>query len=300
LIASAAVGGGLIFIDQVTAPTHTLNPSLISIDSTPDDGKSPTEEDVGAALLRALKHQMIVEINTWEFGWTPNDKLGMQLWDNRVNRQLGVQQATVKMMEELQNITTLGDGDDPSQIILSALGRLNTDPYLWFDPGFAESGYFDGFNHIESFIELVRSHKLGSDGKPLAVFNVTQEDKRDIFDALNDTIGMANGRLIKSGSLFNKWFTADDDVYYAKGVAIVVRDILAVMRESYAQEFRERGFLVNIDEAISELNSIVEFQPAVALTSESDSMIPDHRAKLTQQLTFVSGRFQNALKSYGK
>ncbi len=296
--AAAIVTGIFGGIDQATAPNFDVNPRLVAIDSTPDDGKPATENDIGIALLEATHNQFSAELATPVAGWTPNDVLGLQYWDNRVNRELGVRQATIAMMDELKNITNLGNNDVFDQRILNAQQGFNTNPYWWMDPGFAESGYNDAIESLDSFISDVRSSEIGSGAKHAAIINITNEDKKDIFVSLDEIFGIANGRLIESASLFGRWFQTDDDVYYAKGLALVVRDILVVMRNGYEGEFRQRGFLTNIDEALSELEGIISFHPVITFTSKDDSMIPDHRAKLSQKIGFVRGRLENAIRSY--
>jgi hypothetical protein len=176
---------------------------------------------------------------------------------------------------------------------------MNTDPYMWLDPGFAESGYYDAFAALDSFTADVRLGEVDSRGKRLFEFNIINSDQRDIFDALKAAIGIANGRLIDGGGTFDKWFTADDDFFYAQGIALVVRDVLVVMRYGYETELINRKVLVNVDEAISALDDIVETHPAIIFTSSMASMIPDHRAKISQKFSYAEGRLTNAVEAFG-
>lgn len=283
----------LVGIDQLTAPSFPVSKELAHIDSTPDDKKDPTMTDIGTALLLATAHQMEVELSTpYLIGWTPNDMFGGQWFDNRVNRQLGVRHAAIVMLLELQNITNYGDNDKVDPRIVSAYqGGFTFDPYVWMMPGWSESAYEEGIENIKSFVKDARA------GKPGVVINITNEDIHDIFFAVDEALRVPQGELIESSSLIS-WNKSDDEIFFAKGAAIVARDILVVMRQGYEKDIRARGALDNLDQAIVALEKVLAFQPSIVWAIGDDSQFPDHRANLSQYLQDIRSRMDNLQKAY--
>jgi hypothetical protein len=286
----------LVAIDQATVPDFTVDQWFVTIDSTPDDGKDPSDRDVGIALLTASYGQMEHELNEpYLIGWTVNDKLGMQFWDNRVNRQLGVRHAAIIMNKALAWVTNLGDSDKVDQRIVDAnQSGFAIDPELWqFWPiKSAEDFYGDGINSVKSFVADVEA------GKPDVTINIINEDKRDIFEAVNDALAVPHGRLIEETDK-TQWSKIDDDVFFAKGAAIVARDILVVMKHGFPNEIQRRGATENLDQAILALEKAITFHPwPWTMRGEDDAPFADHRAKLSQYYQDARKRIDNLVQAF--
>ena len=283
-------------IDQATVHNYTVDERFVNLDSTPDDGVQPTDRDVGVALLIASYNQMELELRTPALvGWTVNDKVGLQFWDNRVNRQLGVRHAAIIMNKELAWITNLGDSDKVDQRIVDAnQSGFAIDPYLWqFWPiPSAEDYYDDGIGYIQSFIADVVADKKN------VTINITNEDKRDIFDAVNETLAVPHGRLIEETDK-TPWAKIDDDVFFAKGAAIVARDMLVVMKHGFPAEIQRRGASENLDQAIVALEKAVNFHPwPWTMRGEDDAPFADHRAKISQYYQDARKRIENLTAAF--
>ena len=100
------IGGILIVIDQTTYPSFPVDDVFTTIDASKDGSTAK-----GNLMLTASYHQMEKELNS-TLGWTPNDILGGQFWDNRVNRQLGVRHGSIEL------VAVVGEADpaDPEVV----------------------------------------------------------------------------------------------------------------------------------------------------------------------------------------
>lgn len=287
---------GSIFVgfDQLLKPDFTVNQRFVEVDSTPNDGEVATDRDVGVALLTAAFYQMDRELNENPFlGWTANDKAGLQLWDNRVNRQLGVRHAANILYRELTWITNYGDSDmiDP-RILSAAESGIGFDPLGWNFPGIAaaESHYRSAIKNLNSFLDDVRNDR------PNVVINITNEDKRDIVEAADKALSVAHGRLVENASN-TPWTKIDDDLFFAKGAALVVRDVLVAFKHGFAAEMQRRGTTDNLNQAIRALESAINIHPWpwTMLGMGDSAPFADHRAKQSQYFQDARRRIENVV-----
>jgi hypothetical protein len=288
----AVVIASFIAVDQVTYPEFPVSEKFTTIDSTPNNGMPVGVNDIGNALLGASYHQMEAELSTpYLVGWTSNDMFGLQYFDNRLNRQLGVRHGAIVLLGDLADITKLGsiDKEDP-RIVNARQSGFAIDPELWVFPA-SEDSYWGG-------IELIKSYQsdVGT-GKPGVIINITNEDIISIFKTIDQILEVPQGRLIESNDI-TPLNEIDDHIFFAQGAAIVARDALVVMKSAYQAEIVKRGALEQIDEAIGALNKVLTFHPWVVLPGEEDSMFADHRAKLARYYSEARKRINNVEKAF--
>ena len=150
-----------VAIDQATYPSFPVSNEFVTIS---DKNAEPTVAKVGSALLTATYHQMEVEMDSTS-GWTPNDTLGLQAFDNRVNRQLGVRHASIELLSVLvPNITKFGsvDAEDP-RLTAARQGGFSNDPLSsdFTSFPFIETRYREGIDNIKSYQADVLAGKAG-------------------------------------------------------------------------------------------------------------------------------------------
>ena len=97
-------------------------------------------------------------------------------------------------------------------------------------------------------------------------------------------------------------FSADDAIYYAKGVVSVAGNVvrgLAAVDESVAV----RGGQENLDEALKRFDYIAEFDPLYVFAGGNtvgDAMMPNHVAALARHVDIVNNRINDMLASMEK
>lgn len=279
----ASLSAVLVAIDQSTKPDLTVSPNLLHVASGVDEEK-PTLRDVGVMLFETTYHQYEREMNSF-FGWTPNDMWGLQHWDNRVNRQLGVRYCSVELLRTLSPaISKFGSVDEEDTRLVTAHQRgLAYDPYDWIFP-MSESKIREGFHLIQDYQD-----DLLNDAVDNATINITARDLEIILLAIsgldNDDkqgiLEVPHSRLTKTNADVS-WTDLDDRVFFAQGCAVVARDALVVMRYAFEQKIIDAGAMENMNRAIQNLESATQFQPWWVMRGEWDSMFADHRAKMAR------------------
>ena len=276
----------LIVFDQATWETFEVNDQFTAIVSE-NEGKPPTVNDIGITLMSASYYQMERELRSLT-GWTVNDVLGLQTFDNKVNRQLGVRHASIELLSALSTaITKLGSADEENPLIVQARqSGFSFRPDSWIFPS-SESQYRGGIELIKEYQDELRAHSSE------ATINITNTDIETILRIIDTRVlEVPHGRL-NARNFETSWFELDDHVFYAQGAAIVARDALVAMRSAFSDKIALAGATVNMDRAVDALEAVVRFHPWVIARGDGDSMWADHRAKLSRYFTEARQRIRD-------
>jgi len=245
----------------------------------------------GALMIRASYHQLEKMLNRFPY-WTVNDPWFYikGLWDNSKNTQIGVWYASKEMARILASrITRYGTGDDQHPLALDGAQDLAVKPDIWkweFAP--SEEFYEDGIAKLKEFEKLAEADP--------SIVNIRADDLVFILLGIKDEVlGEAYGKLTRPSESV-KWSEVDDIVKYARGVALVARDQLSVLRFKFTEEI-SRGGIDNLDIAISSLEGAIAFHPEWTEKGEGDSLIADHRAKLSRYYSEAIRRIEDLAES---
>lgn len=276
---AATFASVLVAIDQATYPTFEVDQRFLEI-ALSADGKRAKLEDVGATLMSASYLQMEKELNS-TLGWTPNDILGLQAIDNRLNRQLGVRHASIELLQVLSiAISKLGSADEESPLLVKARqGGFVIAPGQWLFPEPSESVYYRAIELIKEYQRNLRAN-IGN-----ATINITNKDIETILRVIADDVlrvprGMLNARTFEVS-----WFEIDDRVFFAQGAAIVARDVLVAIKYAFEKKITDTGAMDNLDRAIASLEGVLKFHPWWIIAGDADSLWADHRSKLARYYT---------------
>lgn len=271
-------------IDQTRFPASNVDVKKLNSDLS--------ESEKCAALARSIYSQMQWELDS-RFGWSANDILPTRLLDNRANRQKGVQFATYSFVQIFAvRAAKYGKVDEEYHPLkLARTQEMNYKPTSWIFPS-SEGLYRDGIKHIEQYIADQRSGK--------AIFNVKTDDLYEILMFLIGERFMDEslGPLMQTGDDLSH-FKLDDQVYYAKGVMLVVRDVISTLVGLYP-ELTEKGGENNIKIALQTLDKIGMYEPLYITAGSGDSMFADHRGKLARYIMNVRERIRDVAESINR
>ena len=230
--------------------------------ASPDNAEQLSENEKGKALLDAITHQMVYELDS-PFGWTCNDILfNRMVLDNRAYRQYGVYHATKILMDLYSmHIAKLGSNDRESQHLYEArLNNFSIDPRRFWFPS-AEGSYEKGLKKCE---EYKRSLDAGT-----GVYNVRTDDLFLSFDMVagENLLGYAIGLL--QGSQDLPFYTLDNRIYEVQGIVLVVRDFIGALYDLYP-EIRDKNNADNMQAAMEYMDKICTYNP-LYITSSMNS-----------------------------
>lgn len=285
-------------ISEVKADPAFGNPDASAAD------KDRLERMKGRALALSIIARMEVELGE---GWTPQ-----YLWitprstfDNAVNRKKGVLMATTLLQKFFS--TTMGkygNMDPENPWMQQARERDFTyQPDVW---GFFErssvSAYGDGVANVRRYADKLVGLSVGEKGKidTRAMVNIKASEIYEMlaFVLSKDFIDVPMGWLSEPGEGLS-WHELDDRVYFAEGVALVLRDVLTVLRELYPEKVvnSDKGGSENLAAAMDSLDKMCDFDPLLVLRGHGDSMFADHRGKMGRYLFFVRERLADVAET---
>ena len=248
-------------------------------------------EEKGALLVQSIYYQLNRELES-PLGWTVNDVYISQYFDNRVNRQKGILFATRMIFTFYSTrLSKLGKTDNENELLKTVREKefaYSSDVWGFFVMS-SENKYKNGIKNIQEFEKDLVANK--------AVFNMRSDDVYELLKLITgpQLIDQTMGHLIQKDNEVS--FTElDDRVYYAQGVALVIRDVMNTLVKIYP-EILEKGGTKNIREGLSDLNKIVDFNPIVVLRGSNDSMLADHRGKVAKYLISVDRRIEELMES---
>ncbi len=248
-------------------------------------------EEKGVLLVESIYNQLNRELES-PLGWTVNDVYISQYFDNRVNRQKGVLFATRMIFTFYSTrLSKLGKTDNENELLKIVREKefaYSSDVWGFFVMS-SENKYKNGIENIQKYEKDLLANT--------AVFNMRSDDVYELLKLITGAqlIDQTMGHLIQKDNEVS--FTElDDRVYYAQGVALVIRDVMNTLVKIYP-EILEKGGKKNIREGLSDLNKIVDFNPIVVLRGSNDSMLADHRGKVAKYLISVDRRIEELMES---
>jgi len=240
---------------------------------------SASENEKGKALLDAITFQLRREMDS-PFGWTGNDILfNKYVLDNRAYRQYGVYVATKTLLDHYSMvIAKLGSNDRESDELHKArLNSFSINPQKFWFPS-AEGSYKAG-------LKLLEAYKDGLDtGK--SIYNARADDVYSAFNLVlgDGVLGYALGLLQDSQNL--PFYTLDNRIYEAQGVALVVRDYVSALYTLYP-EVTGKNNEENMRKVLRYLDLIATYNPLyITATVNSGELIISY-------LMFVRDRLED-------
>ena len=258
---------------------------VLTLDSKWDEKKK------GSALAHVITLQLRREMGS-TFGWSVNDLYisPTRYLDRRNNRQLGVIFATRLLIEFFStDLAKYGMRDDENDDLKKArMQCFNYTEYKWWFVS-TEKRYREGLELVEKY------RKDLADGK--AMYNMRTDDLYNVLVLINSGkfLDQPLGKLIQTSEEI-PYRKLDDQVYYAQGVVLVLRDFLKAVVQMYP-EVTHKGGKENIREAFRDMDKICTFDPVIVLRGHHDSLFADHRGKLARYMTNVSARINDLAQS---
>ncbi len=237
------------------------------------------DKEKGKILLDSITFQLRRELNS-SFGWSGNDLLfNKYILDNRAYRQYGVYVATKTLIDHYSMvIAKLGSNDRESDDLHKArLNYFSINPQKFWFPS-AEGSY-------EAGLKLLDTYKAGLDtGK--SVYNCRADDVYSAFNlVLGDNImGYALGLLQDSQEL--PFYTLDNRIYEAQGMALVVRDYVSALYTLYP-EICGKNNAENMDRVLYYLDRIADYNPMYITSSFNSGEL------IISYLMFVKNRLED-------
>ncbi len=231
-------------IDPVTFPQGNV---------LPENAAALSETEKGKVLADALTFQLRRELHS-PLGWTGNDILfNKYLLDNRAYRQYGVYVATKALFDHYSMvIAKLGSNDRESDDLHKArMNYFSINPQKFWFPS-AEGAYENGLTLVEKYKKDLDTGK--------SVYNCRPDDIYSAFNLiLSDSVmGYAMGLL--QGSQDLPFYTLDNRIYEAQGVALVVRDYVAALYALYP-DVAGKNNTENMERALQYLDRIATYDP---------------------------------------
>ncbi len=246
----------------------------------------------GAILVSSITSQLERELNS-TLGWSANDIGPTKFLDNRNNRQKGVIYATKLLTQFFStNIAKLGKGEEENPDLQAA-----RDTYFVYQP----SKYWFPSSERQYNLGIKKIFKYKKDllaGK--AVYNLRTDDVYKLlkFMTSENFLGEPLGRLNQHNEE-QSFADLDDQIYYAQGVVLVVRDFVETLLALYP-EYLTKGGQDNFKSALRDMRLIATFNPMVVLGGKHDSMLPDHRTKMNKYFFTLIERLNDIAESINR
>ncbi|WP_319760141.1 hypothetical protein [Maridesulfovibrio sp.] len=281
-------------IVAVKADPDFNNPNISESD------KEHLETLKGRVLALAIVSRLETELAD---GWTPqylfvNPK---SHFDNAVNRKLGVLTATTLLQKFFSTtMAKYGSMDPENKWMQEARERDFTyGPRIWgFFERSSNSAYEDGVANVHKYADKLIDTKVAKKKKDdvRAIVNIKASEIYEMltFILSKNFIDVPLGWLSAPGGSLS-WSDLDDRVYFAQGMTLVLRDVVTVLQELYPEKITnvDKGGTQNLEEAMTAMNKICTFNPAIVLRGKEDSMFADHRGKMARYMFTVRERLHD-------
>lgn len=282
----------LLLAGLVTSSSYTqpYRPEQIPA-SAPDQHRAIVlASAVGSALDGELKSM---------FGLITNDLMFVPvLIDNRAAFQKGVIYATRQASDVVgKNAARYGDKDTIDQRLADASSRFfpySENVWGWWFIYDCEGKYRNAINNWLSWATSV-----GTEGKNAGIYNLRSDD---IYSILRFCVTMTDYALGILNDDQVGHFSTDNNIYYAKGIALVTGNILRAIN-AVDGSVAERGGAENVEEALRRFEYINEFDPLLVMAGGNvvgDAMIPNHVAALARHIDIANNRMNDMLSSMEK
>lgn len=257
-----------------------------------------TDKDKATVLADAVTHSIGIQLNSF-FGWIPNDLLLVpKIIDNITSYQEGVIYATRPASDIIaKTASRFGKNDTMDGRLVDATSRYfvySTNEWgFWFIYD-AEGRYKLGIENWKAWAQ-----SIDSGAKNAGVYNLRSDDVYLIlkycYQMLEFAVGTLNDENIGH-------FDSDNRIYFAKGVAAVVEDVLKGLI-AVDSSVVERGGQENVTAALNRLSYIRDFNPMYIVAGGNaigDAMLPNHVASIARHIDVASNRINDIMQSMEK
>lgn len=233
----------------------------------------------GVVFIDRLVAPLEYELTKRFWGWRPNDIIN--LTDNVNNIQLGVLEATRRATIALTDrISRTGSTETLKPNLERAMNDLMVDPESYWFPT-PESKYLSAISELRAYQEKLRQKK--------APFYIRADNLIPLLKSFEELLGSCDDNLTKQrekdGSYINT-FKADDYLYYAKGVAIVIESVLRGVEHDFKKTIENKNGMDIIETAIEDAHTAAEIDPWIIVTEGNLSGIfANHRANMAAPIS---------------
>ena len=278
-----------VFLVAICSSTTKSAYEAISLDET------ATDQQKAAILADATTFALESELNS-TFGWIPNDLFFVpKILDNIRSYQKGIIYATRPASDIVaKTASRYGKNDTMDPRLVDATTRYfvyaDTEWGFWFIYD-AEGKYKDGISSWKAW-----ANSVDSGAKNAGVYNIKSDDVYEILKYCSSMLEYALGNLNDENI---SHFDADNNVYFAKGVASVVENVLRGII-AVDSSVIERGGSENVDAALNRLNYIREFNPLYVVAGGNivgDAMLPNHVAAIARHIDVACNRVNDIMRS---
>ncbi len=233
---------------------------------------------VGVTFVEAAIRPLHYELSERFWGWRPNDILNFT--DNINNFQLGVLEVTRRtavVLSERISRTGTNDALDPNLENAMNWFMIKADRY-WFPS--AESKFKEGLKELAKYKEKLIEGK--------ASFYTRSDNLIPLLASFEDLLGSCDENLVKAfeddGSPVS-FFKADDYIYYTRGVASAMQDILEAVHHEFISILESRHGTELLHHAIESCRRAVEIDPIIVINSDLDGIFANHRANMAAPIS---------------
>lgn len=256
-----------------------------------------TDQEKAVIIAQGVTYAIDQELSSF-FGFLPNDLIAPWFIDNTTYFQRGVIYATRPASDLIaKDVARFGNRDTIDQRLADATSRyFSYSENVW---GFlfiydAEGKYRQG---IKNWADWAAS--VGTNAKNAGVFNLKSDDAYNIIKyciAMTDyALGMINDNNIGH-------FTADNNIYFAKGICAVTANVFRALL-AVDNTVAERGGIENVQEALARFDYIEEFDPLYVTAGGNkvgDAMMPNHIAAMGRHLDIANNRLEDILSALAR
>ncbi len=288
------VGAFILYILLVGCISSTTKPAY----APPVIEGELTDQNRAEIMADALVHSLESELSS-PFGWIPNDLLFVpRILDNIVNYQKGVIYATRPASDIIaKTISRYGKNDtlDPRLVDATSRSFVYSDEVwgFWFVYD-TEGKYKEGIAKWRSWAASVDSGAKNS-----GIYNLKSDDVYLILKYCNQMLEYALGNLNQEKI---RHFDSDNIIYFSKGIASVVEDVLKGLL-TVDDSVVSRGGAENVESALKRLSYIREFNPLYVTAGGNvigDDMMPNHVAALARHIDVAANRISDIMQSMEK
>ncbi|MGN1281003.1 MAG: DUF2333 family protein [Succinivibrio sp.] len=264
----------------------------------PDFGENATDRDKAMIMAGAVTNSLNNQLNSF-FGWIPNDLMFVpKFLDNITSYQKGIIYATRPASDIVaKTISRYGKNDTMDPRLVDATSRYfvySADVWgFWFIYD-AEGKYKEGIRNWTSWAASV-----DSGAKNAGIYNVKSDDVYQILKYCNQMLEYALG-LLNDENISH--LQSDNNIYFAKGIATVVDDVLRGLI-AVDSTVIVRGGAENVEAALNRLGYVRNFNPwyVVAGGNKSgDAMLPNHVAAIARHIDVAANRINDIMQSMEK
>ena len=267
-------------------PTHVVKEADTAVDhaAVPDHEAGPTVPAIhepkarGVAFVEATISALDYELHKRFWGWRRNDIL--RFTDDVENMQLGVLEVVRRASVTLaERISRHGPGDVIDKNLENAMNWFMIRPDRYWIPS-PEAKFNDGLKELQAYAEKLE--------KGEARFYTRPDNLIPLLVSFTELLGSCDENLVKSteedGSAVS-WFDVDNYLYYAKGVAKAMGEILHAVEEDFSGILETRRGVDLIEHAIHSCHKAAELDPWLVTDAALDGILANHRANMAAPIS---------------